>query len=230
MNAKKYRHRIFIIAGVFLLSGCYRSFVESNLNLGRTTLVENHGQSPLPTAKPTSDDRTDTLTDYLIGGASDLASIQTLGSRSYREIYQTFSQLTGVPYRTGNGASSHFYLNEPRTNDLVSLSAPAVLNVVRLASTFCTDMVIANGALKISYFPGYDTVKKALSEFSVQKQRAAVIAMGTAFYGGYVPAEKEIELLLGLISDFPPAPQSNFNSVAIALCTVMLSSPRTLIY
>lgn len=109
---------------------------------------------------------------------------KSYGTRSFREINQTMSRVTGIDSQREAIRTTYQGVVEmlPRDNAIDSFSGPVQVGIVRLASEYCNQMAY-NRELVKKKFPEFDLGSIATSVLVVEKRSQIASLFIDAFWG-----------------------------------------------
>lgn len=161
-----------------------------------------------------------------------------IGVKTFEEIYQTFSAVTGVPENQGNvlGVYRNVVDSLPTSSDVKGFLPANQVAIAKLASEFCTQLVDTNNGNRAGIWPGAE-YNQTLANFNVGRRMTIIQNMLDAFWGMDVVsdaeramAEDELLNLMDLLDDNETNTSANTRKVIKGACTVALSSAYVVMY
>src|SRR5690606_28735791 len=161
--------------------------------------------------------------------AVDLATRPDIGMRTFEQLNQSMSKITGVPTTNAGVRSTYLQVQQqlPPVPDLEAFLASHQTGVAQLAIKYCSEMV-NNQQARVAFFPDLDVGSPA-SQFASSAGKDVLIGPLLAkAVGGNIatqPDELDIRTELGsLIDRLIAKPGTTSANVAKAACAAALGS------
>lgn len=162
-----------------------------------------------------------------------------IGVKTFEEIYQSFSAITGIPESQTNvlGVYRNVVDSLPTSSDVKGFLPANQVAIAKLASEFCTQLVDTDNGNRMGIWPGAE-YNIRLSDFNNTRRMTVVRNMLDAFWGmGVVSdadrasAEDELyDLMIELSVGESTTSSASTRKVMKGACTVSLSSAYVVMY
>ncbi|MDR2214977.1 MAG: hypothetical protein LBE59_03955 [Nevskiaceae bacterium] len=166
---------------------------------------------------------------------ADVAGQPDIGVRTFEQINQTLSRITGVATTTPAVRTTYLQLQQqlPAIPDIQAFLASHQTAIAQMAIKYCSVMV-DTPATRDQFFPGLNVSAGAAAQFATQAGKDILIqpllqkAIGTGLATQPTDAQVSAELA-ALIDKLSSKPNANSATVAKAACAAVLGSGTTLI-
>lgn len=161
---------------------------------------------------------------------------KSYGTRSFREINQTMSRITGVDSNNQRVSNVYNEIREmlPRDNAIDSFSGPVQVGIVRLASEYCGQM-LGDRQLRKDKLPEIDFSSQSAVALSIDKRPQVATLFIDKFWGqAYrlsTEGQRAVTDLVDIIDqEMSPADQRRtrqslqLTQILLSLCTTTLAS------
>lgn len=161
-----------------------------------------------------------------------------VGVKTFEEIYQTFSAVTGVPETQSNVLNVYRSVVDslPTTSDVKGFAPANQVAIAKLAAEFCNRLVDTDDGNRRGIWPGAD-YNQSLANFNSSRRMTVVRNMLDAFWGIDVvsdmdrdSAELELLGLMDMLDDNEANSAASTRKVMKGACTVALSSAYVVMY
>lgn len=162
-----------------------------------------------------------------------------IGLRTFEEISTSMSDMTGVPTTEPNVADTYNRVREqlPTVENIEAFLSSHQVGAAQLAIEYCNALV-DDGALRASYFPGFNFGAPAATAFDTPAERALITgpltarAVGTGLATQPTAAEvsAEIDALMGRLTACGGSCAADRTEVVVkAACAAVIGSASTLL-
>lgn len=162
-----------------------------------------------------------------------------IGVKTFEEIYQTFSAVTGVPENQTNVLGVYRNVSDslPTSSDVKGFLPSNQVAIAKLASEFCTQLVDTNNGSRMDIWPAAE-YNLTLANFGINRRMTVIQNMLDAFWGVGVVSDAERQTaedeLLDLMAQLEVGEAMNSSGstrkVIKGVCTVSLSSAYVVMY